>query len=119
MKRRIPTMLVGMLTCSVALAAGNVLPVDSPPAASRALAVAFDADEGVRYPWQAMVDDARDVAARTLAILDAGTTPTRATQGVTLACPLSGTLTAKLSRLPLRYLSVTWGDCASLVEDDA
>jgi hypothetical protein len=119
MKRRIPMMLAGMLACSATLAAGQVLRVDSPAAASRALAVAFDADEGVRYPWQTMVDEARQVAARTLAILDAGTTPAQATQGVTLACPLSGTLTAKLSRLPLRYLSITWDDCASSVEDDA
>jgi hypothetical protein len=64
-----------------------------------------------------MVDGARGIAVRSLAILDAGTTPAAAMQGVTLACPLSGTLTAKLSRLPLRRLSITWDDCASLVEN--
>jgi hypothetical protein len=64
-----------------------------------------------------MIDGARGIAVRSLAILHAGTTPASAMQGVTLACPLSGTLTAKLSRLPLRRLSITWDDCASLVED--
>ena len=119
MNRRIPTTLAGLLACTAAVAAGRPLPVDSPPAASRALAVAFDAADGVRSPWQTMMDESRLVASRSLALLDASTTPAQAVQGVTLACPLSGTLTAKLSRLPLRSLSITWSDCTSLEADDA
>jgi hypothetical protein len=119
MTSRIAATLVGMLACTASLAARPTLPVDSAATASRALSVALDLQDSVRYPFETMIDGARDIAVRSLAILDAGTTPAAAMQGVTLACPLSGTLTAKLSRPPLRRLSITWDDCASLVEDQA
>jgi len=119
MKSRIPATLAGMLACTASLAARPALPVDSAATASRALSVALDLQDTVRYPFEMMIDGARGIAVRSLAILDASTTPAAAMQGVTLACPLSGTLTAMLSRLPLRRLSITWDDCASLVEDEA
>lgn len=119
MKRPIYATISGMLACTAALAAGPLLPVDSPPTVSRALAVALDVQDSVRYPWEGMIDGARGIAARSLAILGAGTTPAAARHGVTLACPLSGTLTAKLSPSSIRRLSITWNDCASLVENDA
>ena len=117
MKSQIPATLVGMLACTASLAARPMLPVDSAASASRALAVALGLQDSVRYPFEQMIDGARGIAVRSLAILGASTTPAAAMQGVTLACPLSGTLTAKLSRLPLRRLSITWDDCASLIEN--
>jgi hypothetical protein len=117
MNRICNALLASVLACGATLASAapaTQVPINNASAAARAAYLTLTLQsQVVQLPLEELLGYARKVAADTLGFLNDATTPTAAMRGVTIPCPVSGSLTAKLARIGPRVLDVTWNDCKS------
>ena len=91
------------------------VPVNTPASAARTALLTLNAYGYAARPVDGLLTDSRLIWLRTLGWLDAATTPAAVMNshgGVSVPCPLGGSVLARLAKTGKRALRVTWTGCA-------
>lgn len=113
--RAAAALALGLCSTLAVAAAPSFVPVNTQASAARTALLTLNSYGYAARPLDGLLTDSRLIWLRTLGWLDAATTPAavKTSQGgVSVPCPLGGSVLARLAKAGKRVLRVTWTGCA-------